>query len=164
MKSKNLLKKALIVLLCLSVLALAACGNQAAAPEKPAEEPKGNDAPAANAVFPAPVSPPRTKSSPALKTCMSAPHSIGMFPFWPSSRKACISGTGYNLLCRSLPAHCQRAWKAPSGTVPSAAGHGTESLSFYDGSRCTDRYCPGSYARRAAGHSGAYRQNERIRR
>ena len=36
MKSKNLLKKALIVLLCLSVLALAACGNQAAAPEKPA--------------------------------------------------------------------------------------------------------------------------------
>lgn len=52
MKSKNLLKKALIVLLCLSVLALAACGNQAAAPEKPAEEPKGNDAPAANADVP----------------------------------------------------------------------------------------------------------------
>ena len=52
MKSKHLLKKALIVLLCLSVLALAACGNQAAAPEKPAEEPKGNDAPAANADVP----------------------------------------------------------------------------------------------------------------
>ena len=60
MKSKNLLKKALIVLLCLSVLALAACGNQAAAPEKPAEEPKGNDAPAANADVPTDPPSPRT--------------------------------------------------------------------------------------------------------